>query len=154
MRLLVARCEVVYTGRLTAVLPEAVRLVVLKSDGSVLVHDDAGGFKPLNWMTPPTVIETEGDPLTSLVVRKRAGKTEDKLEIRVLEVISDIEHEFGEAAAAREGRGREPISRPSLRTGPARSSRGCGSSGANGRRTSARSISCAATPTTGSSRSR
>ncbi len=98
MRLLVARCEVVYTGRLTAVLPEAVRLVVLKSDGSVLVHDDAGGFKPLNWMTPPTVIETDGDPLTSLVVRKRAGKTEDKLEIRVLEVISDIEHEFGEAA--------------------------------------------------------
>ncbi len=99
MRLLVARCEVVYTGRLTAVLPEAVRLVVLKSDGSVLVHDDAGGFKPLNWMTPETVIETDGDPLTSLVVRKRAGKTEDKLEIRVLEVISDIEHEFGEAAA-------------------------------------------------------
>ncbi len=48
VRLLVARCEVVYTGRLTAVLPEAVRLVVLKADGSVLVHDDAGGFKPLN----------------------------------------------------------------------------------------------------------
>ena len=99
MRLLVARCEVVYTGRLTAVLPEAVRLVVLKADGSVLVHDDAGGFKPLNWMTPPTVLETEGDPLTSLVVRKRAGKTEDRLEIRVLELISDAEHEFGEAAA-------------------------------------------------------
>ena len=99
MRLLVARCEVVYTGRLTAVLPEAVRLVVLKSDGSVLVHDDAGGFKPLNWMTPPTVLETEGDPLTSLVVRKRAGKTEDRLEIRVLELLSDAEHEFGEAAA-------------------------------------------------------
>jgi RecB family endonuclease NucS len=50
MRLVVARCEVVYTGRLTAVLPEAVRLLILKSDGSVLVHDDSGGFKPLNWI--------------------------------------------------------------------------------------------------------
>jgi hypothetical protein len=48
MRLLVARCEVHYTGRLTATLPEAVRLLVLKADGSVLVHDDAGGYKPLN----------------------------------------------------------------------------------------------------------
>jgi RecB family endonuclease NucS len=48
MRLVVARCEVHYTGRLTAVLPEAVRLLVFKSDGPVLVHDDAGGYKPLN----------------------------------------------------------------------------------------------------------
>jgi len=70
MRLVVARCEVLYTGRLTAVLPEAVRLLVFKSDGSVLVHDDSGGFKPLNWMTPPTVVE-EGDG--RIVVRKRAG---------------------------------------------------------------------------------
>jgi RecB family endonuclease NucS len=50
MRLLVARCEVVYTGRLTATLAEAVRLIVLKTDGSVLVHDDSGGYKPLNWI--------------------------------------------------------------------------------------------------------
>jgi endonuclease len=48
MRLLVARCEILYTGRLTATLPEAVRLLVFKADGSVLVHDDAGGYKPLN----------------------------------------------------------------------------------------------------------
>jgi RecB family endonuclease NucS len=48
MRLLVARCEVRYTGRQSAVLPEAVRLLILKADGSVLVHDDAGGYKPLN----------------------------------------------------------------------------------------------------------
>ena len=48
MRLVVARCEVHYVGRLTAVLPEAVRLLVFKADGSVLVHDDAGGYKPLN----------------------------------------------------------------------------------------------------------
>ena len=48
MRLVVARCEVVYTGRLTAVLPESTRLLLLKADGSVLVHADAGGYKPLN----------------------------------------------------------------------------------------------------------
>jgi endonuclease len=48
VRLIVARCEVRYSGRLSAVLPEAVRLLILKADGSVLVHDDAGGYKPLN----------------------------------------------------------------------------------------------------------
>jgi RecB family endonuclease NucS len=48
MRLVVARCEVLYTGRLTATLPEAVRLLVFKADGSLLVHDDAGAYKPLN----------------------------------------------------------------------------------------------------------
>jgi RecB family endonuclease NucS len=50
MRLLVARCEVRYTGRLTATLPESLRLLLFKADGSVLVHDDAGGYKPLNWI--------------------------------------------------------------------------------------------------------
>jgi RecB family endonuclease NucS len=50
MRLVVARCEVLYTGRLTARLPEAVRLLMFKADGSFLVHDDAGGFRPLNWI--------------------------------------------------------------------------------------------------------
>ena len=95
MRLIVARCEVTYTGRLTAHLPESTRLLIFKADGSVLVHADAGGFKPLNWMTPPTVIE-EGDGL--LVVRKRAGRSEDRLEIRLLEVLADVEHEMGEAA--------------------------------------------------------
>jgi RecB family endonuclease NucS len=88
MRLIVARCEVVYTGRLTALLPESTRLLLLKSDGSVLVHADSGGYKPLNWMTPPTVIE-EAPGL--IVVRKRAGKTEDRLEIRIADVLSDVE---------------------------------------------------------------
>jgi RecB family endonuclease NucS len=96
VRLIVARCEVVYTGRLTAFLPESTRLLMLKADGSVLVHADAGGYKPLNWMTPPTVIEDGSDVL---VVRKRAGKTEDRLEIRLLEVLSDVEHDMGEAAS-------------------------------------------------------
>jgi hypothetical protein len=96
MRLLVARCEVVYTGRLTATLPEATRLLVLKADGSVLVHDDTGGYKPLNWMTPPTVVEDDGE---RIVVRKRAGKSEDRLEIRLADVLSDVVHDMGESAA-------------------------------------------------------
>jgi RecB family endonuclease NucS len=95
MRLLVARCEVSYTGRLDAFLPEAVRLLLLKSDGSVLVHADSGGYKPLNWMTPPTVIE-EVDDL--IVVRKRAGKSEDRLEIRIAEVLSDLDVAMDEVA--------------------------------------------------------
>jgi hypothetical protein len=99
MRLIVARCEVSYTGRLSAFLPESTRLVMVKADGSVLVHADAGGYKPLNWMTPPTVIEEEGEPLERMVVRKRAGKSEDRLEIRILELVSDSSHEMGEAAA-------------------------------------------------------
>ncbi len=96
VRLIVARCEVVYTGRLNAVLPVSTRLLMLKSDGSVLVHADSGGYKPLNWMTPPTVIEEDGN---RIVVRKRAGRTEDRLEIHILEVLSDADHEMGEAAA-------------------------------------------------------
>jgi endonuclease len=96
VRLIVARCEVRYTGRLTAVLPEALRLLMLKSDGSVMVHADTGGFKPQNWMTPPTVIEEEPG---LMVVRKRAGSTEDRLEIRIGEVLSDVTHDMGEAAA-------------------------------------------------------
>ena len=95
MRLLVARCEVTYSGRLDAFLPEAVRLLMLKSDGSVLVHADSGGYKPLNWMTPPTVIE-EDDAL--LVVRKRAGRTAARLEIRIAEVLSDLDVPMDEIA--------------------------------------------------------
>src|SRR5436309_2700512 len=96
MRLIVARCEVAYSGRLNAYLPESTRLLMLKDDGSVLVHADAGGYKPLNWMTPPTVIE-HSDGL--VVVRKRAGRSEDRLEIRLVEILSDVTHDMGEAAA-------------------------------------------------------
>jgi hypothetical protein len=94
MRLIVARCEVTYTGRLTARLPEALRLLMVKSDGSVMVHADTGGYKPQNWMTPPTVIEESGG---LMVVRKHAGGTEDRLEIRIAEVISDVTHDMGDA---------------------------------------------------------
>lgn len=96
MRLIVARCEVTYTGRLNAYLPESTRLLMLKADGSVLVHADAGGYKPLNWMTPPTAVEQDGG---TIVVRKRQGRSEDRLEIRLHEVLSDVEHDMGEAAA-------------------------------------------------------
>jgi RecB family endonuclease NucS len=99
MRLIVARCEVRYSGRLDALLPEALRLVMIKSDGSVMVHADTGGYKPQNWMTPPTVIEEQGEPLEHIVVRKFSGATEDRLDIRICEVLSDGTHDMGEAAA-------------------------------------------------------
>jgi len=100
MRLIVARCEVRYSGRLNAVLPQALRLLMVKADGSFMVHADSGGFKPSNWMTAPTVIEEEGDPLTRIVVRKRAGATEDRLEIEIAEIVSDVFHDMGPPAQA------------------------------------------------------
>jgi endonuclease len=87
VRLIVARCSVEYSGRLSARLPEALRLVMLKADGSVLVHADAGGYKPLNWMTPPTVVEEEDG---RIVVRKLKG--DDRLEIVLADVLSDVTH--------------------------------------------------------------
>jgi RecB family endonuclease NucS len=97
VRLIVARCSVRYTGRLNATLGDSLRLIIVKSDGSVLVHADAGGYKPLNWMTPPTVIEEYGgdDGGRRIVVRKRAGSSEDRLEILISEVLSDSEHDMG-----------------------------------------------------------
>src|SRR5579884_1906093 len=97
VRLIVARCEVRYSGRLSARLPMALRLLMFKADGSVLVHADSGGYKPQNWMTPPTVIEEDG---ARIVVRKRAGATEDRLEIDIAEVLSDVVHDMGGADAA------------------------------------------------------
>jgi hypothetical protein len=94
MRLIVARCEVVYSGRISALLPEALRLLMIKSDGSVMVHADTGGYKPSNWMTAPTIVEEE----PGLVVVRKPG-VEDRLEIRIAEVVSDVTHDMGEAAA-------------------------------------------------------
>jgi endonuclease len=98
VRLIVASCTIDYSGRLTTHLPEGIRLLMLKDDGTFMVWSDGGGpsVKPLNWMTPPTVIEDEGEVL---VVRKRAGRSEDRLEIRLVEVLSDVQHDMGEAAA-------------------------------------------------------
>jgi RecB family endonuclease NucS len=97
VRLLIARCAVDYTGRLNTHLPEAVRLIMIKADGGCSIwHDGGSSHKPQNWMTPPTVIEEEPD---RIVVRKRAGATEDRLDIVIAEVLSDVTHDMGEAAA-------------------------------------------------------
>ena len=97
VRLIVARCSASYTGRLSTYLPEAVRLLMIKSDGGLSIwHDGGSSVKPQNWMTPPTVIEEEPG---RIVVRKRAGAGEDRLEIRISEVVSDVTHDMGEAAA-------------------------------------------------------
>ncbi|MCW3068316.1 MAG: nucS [Solirubrobacterales bacterium] len=107
MRLIVARCEVAYVGRLTTALPQAVRLLMLKGDGTFMVWADGGGpnVKPLNWMTPPTVVEEQTDAdgrLERLIVRKH--RLEDRLEIDIAEVLSDIEHELdAEACLEKEG---------------------------------------------------
>lgn len=73
----------------------ALRLIMLKADGSIMVHSDAGGFKPQNWMTPPTRIE-EADG--SIVVVKGSDAKQERLEIRIEELVSDTEHDLGEAA--------------------------------------------------------
>jgi hypothetical protein len=95
VRLIVARCEVSYVGRLSTVLPEAVRLLMLKADGTFMVWADGGGssVKPLNWMIPPTVIEEEtGEDgrMRRLLVRKR--RQDERLDISITEVLSDVEH--------------------------------------------------------------
>jgi RecB family endonuclease NucS len=95
MRLIVARCEVAYEGRVTSVLPMAMRLIMWKSDGSVMVHSDAGGYKPENWMTPPTRIVEEPD---AIIVEKGPATRLERLEIRIAEVVSDSAHDMGEAA--------------------------------------------------------
>jgi endonuclease len=96
MRLIVARCEVSYAGRLQTALPDAVRLLMLKADGTFMVWADGGGaVKPLNWMTPPTVVEYEHDAgggLCGMVVRRQRG--EDRVEIAISAVLSDVEHEL------------------------------------------------------------
>jgi endonuclease len=101
VRLIVARCSVEYTGRGATRLPEAVRLLMVKSDGTFMVWSDSSGqkVKPLNWMTAPTVVEETGSPPERIVVRRRAAGDEDRLEIDIAEVVSDTTHDMGEAAA-------------------------------------------------------
>src|SRR5215216_5326097 len=114
MRLIVARCSVEYSGRLSAHLPEALRLIMVKADGSVLVHADAGGYKPLNWMTPPTVIEEEDG---RIVVRKLTG--DDRLDIVLAEVLSDVTHPMDFDAAQLEKDGVEADLQALLAEAPA-----------------------------------
>ena len=101
MRLVIARCSVDYAGRLSAHLPLATRLLMVKGDGSLLVHSDGGSYKPLNWMSPPCTLET-GEPDDE---QRAAGivelwkvthkKTADQLVVSIHEVLHDSAHELG-----------------------------------------------------------
>jgi len=101
MRLVVARCSARYTGRLSAHLPLATRVLLVKADGSVLLHSDGGSYKPLNWMSPPCTL-VAGEP--SAEARERGvsevwavqhAKSDDRLEIELHEVLHDSSHELG-----------------------------------------------------------
>ena len=89
MRLVVARCSVDYAGRLTAHLPEAVRLIMVKADGCVAIHADGGAYKPLNWMNAPNVLVAGVDVWT---VTNPKG---ERLTITMHEVLADTEHDLG-----------------------------------------------------------
>jgi RecB family endonuclease NucS len=89
VRLVIARCSVDYVGRLTAHLPSALRLLIVKADGSVLVHSDGGSYKPLNWMSPPCRLTEEPDRWS---VTNKAGET---LAITLTEVLSDTSVDLG-----------------------------------------------------------
>jgi RecB family endonuclease NucS len=96
----VARCQVDYAGRLTAHLPMATRVLMIKADGSVLVHSDGGSYKPLNWMSPPCTLresKVEGDGVTRLewTVTSKTSSSGDTLRILIEEIHHDSSHELG-----------------------------------------------------------
>ena len=105
MRLVIARCQVDYTGRLTAHLPMATRLILIKSDGSVSIHADDRAYKPLNWMSPPCSLVELGPPgpdHDSALNDERAsalwevrGRDGDTLQIWLAEVFHDSSHDLG-----------------------------------------------------------
>jgi RecB family endonuclease NucS len=89
VRLVIARCSVDYVGRLTAHLPPALRLLLVKADGSVSIHADDRAYKPLNWMSPPCTLAEEPGRWT---VTNKAG---EQLVITIEEVLSDSSYELG-----------------------------------------------------------
>ena len=89
MRLVIARCSVDYRGRLTAHLPAATRLIMVKADGCVAIHADGGAYKPLNWMNAPNTLVEEDD---RWLVTNPKG---EELDIRIDEILSDTRHELG-----------------------------------------------------------
>ncbi|KRC46709.1 hypothetical protein ASE16_14920 [Leifsonia sp. Root227] len=101
MRLVIAHCSVDYAGRLSAHLPLANRLLMLKSDGSLLVHSDGGSYKPLNWMSPPcTLIILEPDDAqreagVTEVWKVSQAKTADMLVVSIHEILHDSAHDLG-----------------------------------------------------------
>jgi RecB family endonuclease NucS len=101
VRLVIARCAVDYAGRLTAHLPLATRLLLVKADGSVLVHSDGGSYKPLNWMSPPcrlSLAEPDDDARAAGVEQVwtvQHAKTDDRLIVSIHEVLHDSSHDLG-----------------------------------------------------------
>ena len=101
MRVVIASCSVDYEGRLSAHLPLATRLLMVKADGSVLIHSDGGSYKPLNWMSPPCAMAevepdgTEAAEGVTAVWLVQHAKNEDRLRIRLHEVHSDTAHDLG-----------------------------------------------------------
>ena len=101
MRLVIAKCSVDYAGRLSAHLPLATRLLLVKADGSVLVHSDSLSYKPLNWMSPPctiSVLEPEPEQAELGVIelwKVSAAKTADMLVVSIHEILHDSSHELG-----------------------------------------------------------
>lgn len=102
MRLVVAKCSVDYAGRLNAHLPLATRVLMLKNDGSILIHSDGGSYKPLNWMSPPctlVTIEPSEDQIAAGVVevwKVTHAKTADMLVVSLFEILHETEHDLGE----------------------------------------------------------
>lgn len=102
MRLVVARCSVDYAGRLSSHLPLGTRLLVLKADGSVLVHADTLSYKPLNWMSPPCITSTvepdadQRDAGVTEIWKVTQAKTADLLVISIHEILHDSTHELGQ----------------------------------------------------------
>lgn len=93
MRLVIARCSVDYAGRLTAHLPSAPRLILVKADGSVSIHADDRAYKPLNWMSPPCTLKEGGDGDQNVwTVVNKGG---EKLIITMEEILHDSSHELG-----------------------------------------------------------
>lgn len=88
-----------YAGRLTAHLPMATRVLMIKADGSVLVHSDGGSYKPLNWMSPPCTVREgttdEGAVEWTVTARAAKGATPDTLRILIEEILHDSSHELG-----------------------------------------------------------
>lgn len=107
MRVVIAECSVDYEGRLRAHLPRATRLLMVKGDGSVLIHSDGGSYKPLNWMSPPcTLAVAARDDIPTAALEEleeevqqlwtvQAAKSDDRLLIKVFEVIHEHEHSLG-----------------------------------------------------------
>ena len=90
-----ARCQIDYAGRLTAHLPLATRLIMVKNDGSVLVHSDGGSYKPLNWMSPPALLREGRSEDGHVEWTVSSPKSDDTLRIVLEEVFSDTVHDLG-----------------------------------------------------------